>query len=105
MFQLVAVWSAPNPEDRAAFEDAYAQVHVPKAQALAHLTRVDTILIEEGLEGTAPAFYRVAIMTWPDRDAFERDETTEAWRTLRQDAGDLISRFGVTLTSAMGRDA
>ena len=104
MFQLVALWSAPRPEDRAAFEDAYLNVHVPKARALANLARLQTILIDEGLEGSAPAWHRVAIMTWPDRAAFERDEKTPEWPALRADAGQMVARFGVTLTASMGLD-
>jgi len=103
-FKLVALWSAPKPEDRAAFEAAYAASHAPKARAVPGLASLDTILIGEGLEGSAPAWHRVAVMTWPDRDAFEHDTQTPQWRALREDAGELISRFGVSLTSSMGAD-
>ena len=103
MFKLVALWSAPKPADVDAFEKAYLDVHCAKARAIPNLTGLETIRIGEGLEGSAPAFYRVAIMIWPDRAAFERDEHTAEWRTLREDAGQMIERFGVTLTSAMGR--
>ena len=104
MFQLVALWSAPKPEDRAAFEDHYLNVHAVKARSLHNVGRVETILINEGLEGGAPAWHRVAIMTWPDRTAFERDEKTPEWLAVREDAGQMIARFGVSLTSSMGRD-
>jgi uncharacterized protein (TIGR02118 family) len=104
MFKLVALWSAPKPEDKAAFEAAYLNVHAPLARAVPDLTGLDTILIGEGLEGSAPAFYRVAVMVWPDKAAFERDEHTPQWTALRADAGQMIERFGVTLTSAMGQD-
>jgi hypothetical protein len=104
VFQLVALWSAPKPEDRAAFEEHYLNTHAVKARALGNLGRLETILISQGLEGGAPAWHRVAIMTWPDQTAFARDETTAEWRALREDAGQMIARFGVTLTSSMGRD-
>lgn len=104
MFKLVALWSAPKPEDRTAFEEAYATSHAPKARALPNLAGLDTILIGEGLEGAAPAFHRVAVMIWPDRAAFQRDELTPEWRALREDAGQMVQRFGVSLTSSMGQD-
>jgi len=104
MFRLVATWSAPKPHDRAAFEEAYLGSHAPKARAVPGLGSLQTVLIDEGLEGSAPAWHRVAIMTWPDRAAFERDEETPQWRILREDAGEMVERFGVTLTVSMGLD-
>lgn len=104
MYKLVALWSAPKPEDRATFEQAYKQTHVPLARALENLSSVDTIVIGEGLEGAAAPYHRVAIMVWPDQAAFHRDEATQAWTALRADAGQMIERFGVTLTSFMGED-
>jgi uncharacterized protein (TIGR02118 family) len=104
MFKLVALWSAPKPADREAFEAAYLGTHAPLARAIPSLSGLDTIRIGEGLEGSAPPYYRVAIMVWPDRAAFERDEKTPQWSALRADAGQMIERFGVTLTSFMGQD-
>jgi uncharacterized protein (TIGR02118 family) len=104
MFKLVALWSAPKPQDRGAFEAAYLDTHVPLARAIRSVSSVDTILIGEGLEGSAAPYHRVAVMVWPDRDAFERDEQTAEWTALRADAGQMIERFGVTLTSFMGHD-
>lgn len=43
-------------------------------------------------------------MIWPDKAAFERCETSPEWAALRADAGQMIERFGVTLTLFMGHD-
>jgi len=105
MLKLVAVWSPPKPEDRDAFETAYANVHAPLARALLSLTSLDTILVSEGLEGVPADAYRFAITcTRPDKAADERDEQTPEWLALRADAGGMIERFGVTLTSSVGHD-
>lgn len=104
MLKLIALWSPPKPEDRAAFETAYRTVHAPLARALPNLAALDTILIGEGLEGSAPDYHRVAIMSWADQAAFERDAQTPEWTALRTDAGQMIERFGVTLTSSVGAD-
>lgn len=104
MYKLVALWSAPKPADLAAFESAYLEVHAPKARALPNLAGLETIRISDGLEGSQAPYHRVAVMIWPDRAAFERDEHTPEWRALREDAGDMIGRFGVSLTSFMGND-
>ena len=102
MFKLVALWSAPRPEDVDAFEAAYHASHAPRARALPNLTALETIRINEGLEGSPPAWHRVAVMIWPDRAAFERDTDTPEWRALREDGGGMVARFGVTLTASMG---
>ncbi|WP_164155409.1 EthD family reductase [Sandarakinorhabdus rubra] len=105
MFKLVALWSAPKPEDVAAFEKAYVGTHAPLARALPNLAGLETIRFAEGLEGAAPDYYRIAVMSWADKAAFERDGQTPEWTALRADAGQMLERFGVTLASSMGEDA
>jgi uncharacterized protein (TIGR02118 family) len=104
MLKLVAVWSPPKPEDRDAFETAYINVHAPLARALPNLASLDTILVGEGLEGAPAETHRFAIMAWADQAAMERDAQTPEWTALRADAGQMIERFGVTLTSSIGLD-
>jgi len=104
MFKLVALWSAPREGEEAAFEEAYLGTHAPLARAIPRLAGLETIKIGGGLEGSAPHSYRVAVMVWPDRAAFEADEKTPEWATLRADAGQMIERFGVGLTSSLGQD-
>ncbi|MBC7519826.1 MAG: EthD family reductase [Sandarakinorhabdus sp.] len=104
MLKLVALWSPPKPEDRAAFEAAYLDVHAPLARALPNLAGLDTILVADGLEGAVPDFHRIAVMIWPDQAAFDRDEKTPEWTALRANAGEMLERFGVTLTSSIGQD-
>jgi uncharacterized protein (TIGR02118 family) len=104
MFKLVALWSAPKPEDVDDFEAAYHASHAPKARALPNLTALETIRISQGLEGSPPVWHRVAVMIWPDHAAFERDTGTPEWRALREDGGGMVERFGVTLTASMGED-
>ena len=77
---------------------------MPLARAIPGLAGVDTILIGEGLEGSAAPYHRVAVMIWPDKQAFEADEKTPEWTALRADAGQMLERFGVSLTSSMGQD-
>lgn len=104
MLKLVALWSPPEPADQAAFEAAYINVHAPLARSLPGLVSLDTILIGEGLDGSPADVYRVAVMTWPDRDAFEGDQHTPQWAALRADAGQMVERFAVSLTSSIGKD-
>ena len=43
-------------------------------------------------------------MVWPDKATFERCEHSPEWAALRADAGQMIERYGVSLTSVMGHD-
>ena len=104
MFKLVALWSAPKSQDRDAFEKAYLGTHAPLARKVPGLAGLETILIDEGLEGGAAPYHRTAFMIWLDKAAFEHCEQSPEWAALRADAGQMIERYGVTLTSFMGHD-
>jgi len=102
MFKLVALWSAPKVGDIDAFENYYRDVHVPKASVVPGLQRILLTRIESGLEGAPAPFYRVAEMYFESPQAMEESAQTDAWKAMREDAGGMIDRFGVTLTVGMG---
>ncbi|MDQ2803413.1 MAG: EthD family reductase [Pseudomonadota bacterium] len=104
MFKLVAFWSAPKPDEVAAFEEYYAATHVPVAQKAPGLRKLELIRTPKGMEGHAPGFYRVAVLHFDDEQALNRAAETPEWRAMREDAGKMIERFGVSLTTAMGED-
>jgi uncharacterized protein (TIGR02118 family) len=102
MYKLYAFWSAPKPEDAEAFEEYYTSAHVPRASAVPHLSSIVTTLTSDGLEGGEPATYRVAEMVFPDKAAYEASTESPEWAEMRSCAGDIIQRFGVSLTVALG---
>jgi len=102
MYKLVALWSAPKPGDVDAFESYYREVHVPKATVVPGLKRIALTRIESGLEGAAAPFYRVAEMFFENPKALEQSAHSEVWKAMREDARQMIERFGVTLTVGMG---
>lgn len=102
MYKLYAFWSAPKPEDRESFEEYYNNTHVPRAAAVPHLESIVTTLTTDGLEGAEPATYRVAEMSFADRAAYEASTKSPEWAEMRACAGDIISRYGVSLTVALG---
>ncbi len=105
MYKLYALWSAPKPEDRPAFEKHYVGTHAPLAAAVPEIRRLVTSLTVKGLEGAAPAVYRVAEMIFDSEESLERSAHSPEWKRVREDAGALIAKFGVTLSVAMGDDA
>ena len=102
MHTLVAVWSAPDPEDEEAFEEHYTNEHAPKAAAVPNLQKLITTRTAEGLEDGDPAFYRVAEMVFESPEAMHEAEESEEWAAVREDAGEMIERFGVTMEVGIG---
>jgi uncharacterized protein (TIGR02118 family) len=104
MYKLYALWSAPKAEDADEFERLYTEHHAVLAAAVPGIRRLIVSRTDTGLEGGDPACYRVAEMIFDSQDALEQAEHTDEWRRLREDAGILIDRFGVTLSVAMGAE-
>jgi uncharacterized protein (TIGR02118 family) len=104
MYKLYAMWSAPKPGDQPAFEKHYVGIHAPLAAAVPEIRRLVTSLTADGLEGGAPAVYRVAEMIFDSKESLERSTHSPEWKKVREDAGVLIEKFGVTLSVAMGDD-
>jgi uncharacterized protein (TIGR02118 family) len=102
MFKVVAIWSAPKPEEAAEFERDYLETHCAKARKVPHLQGLELIRTDKGLEGHPPGFYRAAVLSFADEAAFEAAAASPEWRALREDAGQLIEHYGVTLTVGNG---
>jgi uncharacterized protein (TIGR02118 family) len=101
-YKLFAYWSAPKPEDVDAFEEYYASTHVPRAAAVPNLTEIVTTRTADGFEGGETPHYRVAEMTFDGPEAMAESAGSDAWAEMRQCSGDIIERFGVSLTVEMG---
>ena len=102
MHTLIALWSAPDESDREAFEEHYKDVHAPLAADVPNLEKLITTRATEGLEGGDPAFYRVAEMVFKSEEALHEAEQSEEWTAVREDAGEIIERFDVTLEVGIG---
>ena len=103
-YKLFAYWSSPKPEDVEEFEQYYRETHVPRASAVPNLIKIVTTRTSDGFEGGAPPHYRVAEMVFHSREAMDESTESEAWAAMRACSGDIIDRFGVTLTVEMGEE-
>jgi len=101
-YKLYAYWSAPKPEDVEEFERYYAETHVPRAAAVPNLVGINLTRTKDGFEGGETEHYRVAEMIFDSAEAMAESEGSEAWATMRGCSGDIIERFGVTLTVESG---
>ncbi len=104
MHTLIAIWSAPRPEDTEAFEEHYRSTHGPLAARVPGMQRFVTIHTAAGLAGGESGFHRVAEMSFGSQADLEAAEETPEWLALRADAGTMIERFGVTLTVGIGEE-
>ena len=102
MYKVVAAWSHPKPADVAAFEKHYLEVHVPLARAVPELRRIVLTRTDAGLEGGAPVFHRIAEMAFDSEEALTRSSHSAPWKSLREDAGVMIGKFGVKLDVGIG---
>jgi uncharacterized protein (TIGR02118 family) len=101
-YKLYAYWSAPKPEDVEAFEEYYADTHVPRAAAVPNLKAITTTRTADGFEGAETDHYRVAEMMFDSAEAMAESAESEAWATMRACSGDIIERFGVELRVEAG---
>jgi uncharacterized protein (TIGR02118 family) len=104
VYKLYAIWSAPKAEDAEEFERLYTERHAVLAAAVPGMRRFIASRTDTGLEGAEPAFYRVAELIFDSPEALEQAEHSEEWQRLREDAGKLIERFGVTMSVALGEE-
>lgn len=102
MYKIVALWSAPKPPDVETFETYYRDVHVPLARVVPGLRKMSLTRTGKGLEGSPPPFYRVAELFFDNPEAMAKSEHSPLWAAMREDAGKMIERFGVTLTVGVG---
>ena len=101
-YKIFAYWSAPKPDDVDAFEQYYRSTHVPRASAVPGLKSIVTTRTADGFEGGETLHYRVAEMEFDSPEAMAQAAESPEWKVMRQCSGDMIERFGVTLTAEMG---
>ena len=68
MYQLTALYN--HPEDPAAFDKHYDEVHAPLAKKLPGLQRFTVARPAPGQDGAKPAYHLVAVLEFADEAAF-----------------------------------
>lgn len=100
MYKLYAIWT--HPEDVAAFERHYVQVHAPLAAAIPGLQRLVLTRTSDGIRGDASPFHRVAELWFADAAGLERALASPEMAAGIRDAEEMQERFGVRLLSPAG---
>ncbi len=86
-----------HPEDPAAFEDYYANRHLPwatKTMPGVQAAQLRRVLGAPG--GDPPAYYRLAEMTWADQESLQAALTSEEGKAVLADT-DNFATGGATM--------
>lgn len=86
-----------QPTDVEAFDAHYLGTHVPLAQALPEVERVEVVRFSPGPDGNPPQFHLMTGLYFADADAMGRALGSEAGKALAADVANLggtpASRF------------
>ena len=74
-----------HPESPEAFEDHYENVHIPLAQAIPGLSRLETARVMPGADGSAPEYFRTAELWFADLAALGAGMASEQGRAAGAD--------------------
>jgi uncharacterized protein (TIGR02118 family) len=92
-----------QPTDPAAFEDYYANQHLPLAEAkLAGVSDVKAYRTDRHLGGSAADVYRVTVVSWPSEQAMHDALETADGREVVGDLEKFASGGYVVLLGAEG---
>lgn len=87
-----------HPEDPAAFEDYYANRHLPWASETmpgVQAAELRRVLATPG--GDPPPYYRIAEMTWTDQDALQSALASEGGKAVLADTDNFATGGAVLL--------
>jgi uncharacterized protein (TIGR02118 family) len=102
MYKVVGFWGLPKPGEVDAFEKHYWDTHVPLARKVPHLRKLILTRVDNGLDGAAAPFHRVAELHFDGPEQVARATESVQWRAMREDAQKMVERFGVTVQGGVG---
>jgi uncharacterized protein (TIGR02118 family) len=82
MIKLVVLYN--HPQDKAAFDTYYADVHAPLVRKLPSLAKFEYARVTGAMRGESP-YYLIAEMYWENADAMNADMATPEMREIGKD--------------------
>jgi uncharacterized protein (TIGR02118 family) len=98
--KIVAIWSAPKPEDAEAFERHYLDVHVPLAAVVPEMKR----LVLTKNPAPEPTWYGVAELLFEDEAALKRSMESPLWKKMSADTAQMLDTFKVKIEVIVGSE-
>jgi len=74
-----------HPDDPAAFERHYNDVHIPLVNAMPNLRRFEKALVVGTIDGSAPPYYRVAELYFDSEEEWRASSATPEGRAPGED--------------------
>ena len=96
MLKITALYTPPA--DPAAFDEHYTSVHAPLAATMPGLVRMETARQLGTPDGRPAPYHRTAELYFADMAAVQAAFASDEGRATAQDASDLASRTGSTMT-------
>lgn len=96
--KLVVLYT--RPEDTAAFDEHYLNVHMPLASQLPGLQRAETCVFTAALDGGEQTYYRAAELYFADQDAMNAAFGSEEGKATAADYQQIAppgSRMFITM--------
>lgn len=91
MIKMIALYT--HPEDKAAFDKHYNEVHIPLVNQLPNLLKVEIARVVDGLPNGSP-YYLIAEMYWESREIMDASMSGPEGRAVGKDArgfGNILS--------------
>jgi uncharacterized protein (TIGR02118 family) len=103
VYQLTVLYH--HPEDPAAFDKHYDEVHAPLANKLPGLLRYTISRPVPGPDGSKPAYHLVAVLDFEDEAAFGAGMGSEAGQAAAADMGNFAQAGATLLTGPATQSA
>jgi uncharacterized protein (TIGR02118 family) len=100
MYKFISLYR--KPDDPAAFDAHYAEVHTPLVMKTPGLIRCDVTKITGSPMGGEPAYYQISEMFFENRDAFKSAARSPEWAAAGK---DLMGFAGSIVTLLVGEGA
>jgi uncharacterized protein (TIGR02118 family) len=91
MIKMIALYT--HPDDKAAFDRHYNDIHIPLVRQLPNLLRVEVARVVDGLPQGSP-YYLIAEMYWETREIMDASMSGPEGRAVGRDArsfGSILS--------------
>lgn len=85
MYKLIAFYTEPPAEEKAAFEEHYRNVHVPLCHKIPGLVSIEADKFTGAIGGGPAPYYMIAILTFNSKEEYESGMATQEGKAVARD--------------------
>lgn len=90
-----------HPADSSAFEDYYANTHIPIAAKMTGVIKIEFTKFVSGPDGSKPAFYRMAELYFEDMETLQKAMASPEGVATSRDIGNFATGGATMLVGAV----